>query len=115
MNVVIEYTGNIEMGGTLVPVYVTNESVVYVGCGIDEFLFDTKNIRQLIITDKDGRQYFVHPFAEVCKFTKPKYRDKLTLIGIGLKGHEEVPEEEPNEFMLMMRKAISTKVPRKKK
>ena len=42
MNVVIEYTGNLEMGGTLVPVYVTNESVVYVGCGIDEFLFDTK-------------------------------------------------------------------------
>ena len=115
MNVVIEYTGNLEMGGTLVPVYVTNESVVYVGCGIEEFLFDTKNIRQLIITDTDGRQYFVHPFAEVCKFTKTKYRDKLTLIGIELKGHDEVPEEEPNEFMLMMRKAVSTKVPRKKK
>lgn len=114
MNVIIEYAGNLEIGDALVPVYVTNESVVYVGCGIDEFLFDTKNIKQLIITDKDGRQYFVHLFVEVCKFTKPQYRDKLTLIGIGLKGHEEVPEEEPDEFMLMMKKAISTKVPRKK-
>ena len=114
MNVVIEYAGNLEIGDTFVPVYITDESVVYIGCGIDEFLFDTKNTKQLIITDKDGRQYFVHPFVEVCKFTKAQYRDKLTLIGIGLKGHGEVPEEEPDEFMLMMRKAISTKVSRKK-
>lgn len=55
MNVVIEYTGNLEIEDSLVPVYVTNESVAYVGCGIDEFLFDMKNIKQLIITDKDER------------------------------------------------------------
>lgn len=70
MLVRLEYIAIAKIGDTKIPVYITDESTVYVGDAVMPFLKCKNRARQLIITDINKKQYGVFPFLEVCKYLK---------------------------------------------
>lgn len=57
MLVVVEYISKIKIEGTEVPVYVTDDSRMFVGMEIMPYLNTPQKVKQAIITDKDAVQY----------------------------------------------------------
>ena len=70
MLVRLEYIAIAKIGDAKIPVYITDESAVYVGDAVMPFLKYKNRARQLIITDINKKQYCVFPFLEVCKYLK---------------------------------------------
>lgn len=70
MLVVVEYISEIKIGNKEIPVYVTDDSRIYVGMEIMSYLKTPQRVKQTIITDKDAIQYTVYPILEVFKYIK---------------------------------------------
>ncbi|GEM_PF-1434547 len=70
MLVRLEYIAIAKIGDVKIPVYITDESAVYMGDAVMPFLKYKNRARQLIITDINKKQYGVFPFLEVCKYLK---------------------------------------------
>lgn len=70
MLVKLEYIAIAKIDDTKIPVYITDESTVYVGEEIIPFLKYKTRAKQLVITDINKKQYGVFPFLEVCKYLK---------------------------------------------
>jgi hypothetical protein len=103
MQVKIEYIAEITIGNLSVPVYVTEDSRVYVNMDIMKYIRLKHQIKQLIITDIDGTQYFVYPFVEVCKHINKTIVMSLDTGKIRLKKHRKIENKELSEFLLMLK------------
>ena len=117
MLVVVEYISKIKIEGTEVPVYVTDDSRMFVGMEIMPYLNTPQKVKQAIITDKDAVQYTVYPTLEVFKHIKDKKLLLLDTSTICEKQQAIIPVEKQvltpeNEFALTLKKMLS---PKKKK
>ena len=111
MLVVVEYISKIKIEDTEVPVYVTDDSRMFVGMNTPQ------KVKQTIITDKDAIQYTVYPVLEVFKYIKDKKLLLLDTSSIYEKQHAFIPVEKrvltpENEFALTLKNMMS---PKKKK
>lgn len=120
MLVRLEYIAIAKIGDVKIPVYITDESVVYVSDEIIPFLKNKTQAKQLIITDINKKQYGVFPVLEVCKYLKSNcdieiLRDHIfPLLG---RGEKKSPEDLPvSDFLqtLMRIGKISVKKDDKK-
>lgn len=114
MLVVVEYISEIRIEDTVVPIYVTDDSRMYVGMEIMPYLKTPRQVKQTIITDKDATQYDVYPILEVFKFIKNKKLLSLDTSSIYEKQHVLIPVEKQvltpeNEFALTLKKMLSSK------
>lgn len=114
MLVVVEYMSEIKIEDTVVPVYVTDDSRMYVGMEIMSYLKTPQRVKQTIITDKDAIQYTVYPILEVFKYIKNKKFLLLDTSTICEKQHAFIPVEKQsitpeNEFALILKKMMSAK------
>lgn len=114
MLVVVEYISKIRIEDTVVPIYVTDDSRIYVGMEIMPYLKTPRQVKQTIITDKDATQYDVYPILEVFKFIKNKKLLSLNTSSIYEKQHVLIPVEKQvltpeNEFTLTLKKMLSSK------
>lgn len=114
MLVVVEYISEIRIEDTVVPVYVTDDSRMYVGMEIMLYLNTPQKVKQTIITDKDAVQYTVYPALEVFKYIKDKKLLLLDTSTICKKQHVLIPVEKQvltpeNEFALTLKKMLSSK------
>lgn len=126
MLVVVEYISEIKIEDTVVPVYVTDDSRMYVGMEIMPYLRTPNQVKQTIIMDKDAMQYSAYPILEVCKFVKKKkllsldtssiYKKRHAIIDIepktliqqngGTKSNPITPED---EFAITLRRMLTSK------
>jgi hypothetical protein len=106
MQVKIEYIAEITIGDLLVPVYVTEDSRVYVNMDIMNYIKLKHQIKQLIITDIDDTQYFVYPFVEVCKYINRDVVMGLNTGKIRPKKHKKIESKEPSEFVLTLKNLV---------
>jgi len=114
MLVVVEYISEIRIEDTVVPVYVTDDSRMYVGMEIMSYLKTPRQVKQTIITDKDALQYDVYPILEVFKYIKDEILMSIDTSSIYKKQHAFIPVEKQvltpeNEFALMLKKMMSSK------
>lgn len=114
MLVVVEYISEIKIEDTAIPVYVTDDSRIYVGMEIMPYLKTPRQVKQTIITDKDAKQYDVYPILEVFKFIKNRKLVSLDTSSIYKKQHALIPNNETteSEFALTIKKMM---IPKKKK
>lgn len=104
MQVKIQYTSEITIDTTTIPIYITSDSVVFVGLEIMPYIQSKHEIRQCIITDIDDTQYTVYPFIEVCKFINGSVLIGLNTGSIAKKEHAEIEKKEQSEFVLALKK-----------
>jgi 4-hydroxy-3-methylbut-2-en-1-yl diphosphate synthase IspG/GcpE len=104
MQVNIQYTSGITIDTTTIPIYITSDSVVFVGLEIMPWIVSKHEIRQCIITDIDDNQYTVYPFVEVCKFINGSVLIGLNTGSIEKKKHVEIEKKEQSEFALALKK-----------
>ena len=111
MLVVVEYISEIRIEDTVVPIYVTDDSRMYVGMEIMPYLKTPRQVKQTIITDKDATQYDVYPILEVLKFIKNKKLLSLDTSSIYEKQHALIPNNETteSEFALTIKKMMISK------
>ena len=114
MLVVVEYILKIKIEDTEVPIYVTDDSRMFVGMEIMPYLNTPQKVKQIIITDKDAIQYTVYPALEVFKYIKDKKLLLLDTSTICKKQHAFIPVEKQvltpeNEFALTLKKMMSPK------
>lgn len=117
MLVVVEYISKIKIEDTEVPVYVTDDSRMFVGMEIMPYLNTPQKVKQTIITDKDAIQYDVSPILEVFKYIKDEILMSIDTSSIYKKQHAFIPVEKQvltpeNEFALTLKNMLS---PKKKK
>ena len=114
MLVVVEYIPEIKIEDTAIPVYVTDDSRIYVVMEIMPYLKTPRQVKQTIITDKDGIQYDVYPILEVFKFIKNRKHVSLDTSSIYKKQHTLIPNNETteSEFALTIKRIM---IPKKKK
>lgn len=126
MLVVVEYISEIKIKETVIPVYVTDDSRMYVGMEIMPYLKTPQRVKQTIIMDKDATQYGVYPILEVFKYIKDNnlltidtssiYKKRHTIIDIEPKTwsnsnqqHESNPLTPEDEFAITLRKMLTSK------
>ena len=117
MLVVVEYISKIKIEDMEVPIYVSDDSRMFVGMEIMPYLNTPQKVKQTIITDKDAIQYTVYPALEVFKYIKDKKLLLLDTSTICKKQYAFIPVEKQvltpeNEFALTLKKMMS---PKKKK
>lgn len=103
MQVKIQYTSEITIDGVTLPIYITDESCIYVGMEIMQWVTSKHEIRGLIITDVDDMQYNVYPFVEVCKFILRDVLIELNTESIEKKEHKIIEKKEQSEFVLTLK------------
>lgn len=105
MLVRLEYIATSKIGDTEIPVYITDESVLYVGKEIIPFLKNKTRAKQLIITNVDDRQYSVFPFLEVCKYLKKDNTIEFPQKNFKpIKGREEQDVKVSSDFLQTLMK-----------
>ena len=114
MLVVVEYISKIKIENTEIPVYITDDSRVFVGMEIMPYLNTPQKVKQTIITDKDALQYDVYPILEVFKYIKDEILMSIDTSSIYKKQHAFIPVEKQvltpeNEFALTLKKMMSSK------
>lgn len=117
MLVVVEYISKIKIEDTEVPIYITDDSRVFIGMKIMPYLNTPQKVKQIIITDKDAIQYTVYPALEVFKYIKNKKFLLLDTSTICERQHAFIHVEKrvltpENEFALALKNMMS---PKKKK
>ena len=109
MQVNIQYTSEITIDNTSIPIYVTSDNVVFVGLEIMPYIQSKHEIKQCIITDIDDTQYTVYPFVEVCKFINGSVLIGLNTGNIEKKEHVYIEKKEQSEFVLALRNIAKPK------
>lgn len=109
MQVKIQYTSEITIGTTTIPIYITSDSVMFVGLEIMPWIVSKNEIRQCIITDIDDTQYTVYPFIEVCKFINGSVLIGLNTENVKEKVHNKIENKDQSEFVLALKNIAKPK------
>lgn len=104
MRVKIQYTSEITIDTSTIPIYITSDSVMFVGLDIMPWIESKHKIKQCIITDIDDTQYTVYQFVEVCKFINGSVLIGLNTVSIQEKAHKETENKDQSEFVLALKK-----------
>lgn len=104
MRVKIQYTSEITIETTTIPIYITDESCVHVGLEITPWIESKHEIKQCMITDIDDTQYTVYPLVEVCQFINGSVLIGLNTESIREKVHKETEKKDQSEFVLALKK-----------
>lgn len=104
MRVKIQYISEITIDTSTILIYITSDSVMFVGLDIMSWIESKHEIKQCIITDIDDTQYTVYPLVEVCQFIDGSVLIGLNTVSIREKVHKEIENKDQSEFVLALKK-----------